>query len=183
MVLLLVAVAVPASAATVHDEAVNGDLSTSEAAPTPLAFSVGGNTVIGTTGNVAGVDRDFITFTLAPGHVLVGLNLLAFAPDNVAFAAFNTGTTSFVPGPLTAASFLAGIHPDASMIGTNLMTEFVCCSVTGNSLPLPELGPGDYCFVIQQTSPITTSYSLDFVVSGPVPTTPSTWGGIKALYP
>ena len=182
LVLLLVALAVPVSAAN-HDEGVNGDLSTDPGAPTPFALAVGANTIIGTTGNPTGtIDRDYITFNIPPGHMLTGLNLIAFAPNNLAFAAFNTGTTSFVPSAATALLFLAGIHPDASMIGTNLMPLFVSSSVTGNSLPTPDLGPGDYCFLIQQTSPLTTSYTLEFVLEGTVPTADKTWGGIKALY-
>ncbi len=183
IVFLLVALAVPASAAIIHDEAVNGDLGTLPGGPTSLAFAVGGNNVIGSTGNPTGTpDRDYITFTIAPGHSLVGLTLLALAPDNLAFASFNAGTTSFVPSVATAGNFLAGIHPDAGDVGTNLMLLFVSESVTGNSLATPDLGPGDYCFLIQQTSPITQSYELEFIVAGPVPTTEQTWGAIKALY-
>jgi hypothetical protein len=180
--LLCVALAVPALAAN-HDESVNGDLSTDPAAPTVLPLSIGSNVVTGTTGNPAGIiDRDYITFTLPPGHLLVGLNLLGLAPNNLAFTSFNAGTTSFVPSGATAALFLAGIHIEASMIGTDLMPLFVSSSVTGNSLPAPNLPAGDYCFLIQQTSPITQSYSLDFIVAGPVPTQNQTWGAIKALY-
>lgn len=182
IVLLVVALALPAFAAN-HDETVNGDLSTNPAAPTVLPLSVGSNVVLGTTGNTTGtIDRDYITFSLPPGHMLIGLTLLSFAPNNLAFASFNAGTTSFVPSGATAANFLAGIHPDASMIGTDLMPVFVSSSVTGNSLPAPNLPAGDYCFLIQQTSPITTLYGLDFIVAGPVPAVTSTWGSIKALY-
>ena len=68
------------------------------------------------------------------------------------------------------------------MLGTNLMPVFVSTSVTGNSLPSPMLGPGDYTFLIQQTSPITQVYTLDFILEGTVSTSSTTWGGIKALY-
>ena len=44
------------------------------------------------------------------------------------------------------------------------------------------LGPGDYCFVIQQTSAVTTSYALEFILDGGLPARPSTWGVIKRLY-
>jgi hypothetical protein len=108
--------------------------------------------------------------------------LLAFAPDNLAFAALNAGTSSFIPGAGTAANFLAGIHPAAADVGSNLLFTFDCCSVTGNSLPAPNLGPGSYCFMIQQTSPIVTSYTLEFVVQQPVATTASAFGLVKALF-
>lgn len=180
---LLIALALPVNAAVIHDEGVNGDLGTDPGAPTALALPVGSSTVIGTTGNTTGaIDRDYITFTLAPGQSLIGLNLLALAPNNIAFCSFNAGATSFVPSATTAASFLAGIHITALDVGTNLMPLFVSDSVTGNFLPAPNLGPGTYCFLIQQTSPILQSYSLDFFVSGPVSADETSWGAVKALY-
>jgi hypothetical protein len=181
--LLLVALALPASAAVIHDESINGDLATNPAAPTALAFSVGGNTVIGTTGNTTGtVDRDYITFTLGPGQMLTGLTLLGLAPDNIAFTSFNAGNVGIIPSGATIGDFLAGIHINAANIGANLMVLFDTASVTTNSLPTPDLGPGTYTYLIQQTSPIEQSYSLEFIIQEAVPTAPSTWGGIKAMY-
>jgi hypothetical protein len=183
IVFLLVALAAPAVFAIDHNEAGDGDLNTNPATPTALAFTIGSNTVTGTTGAVGGVvDRDYITFTIAAGHSLTAINLLSFSPDNLAFVSLNTGTTSFVPSGATAASFLAGAHPNAADIGVDLLELMVSESVTGNSLPAPQLGPGDYCFLIQQTNPITQTYSLDFVIQAPVSTTEQTWGAIKALY-
>jgi hypothetical protein len=78
--------------------------------------------------------------------------------------------------------FLAGIHVAGAHVGMDIMPEFVCCSVTTNSLPAPELGPGDYCFLMQQTSPILQSYAFEFVITGPVGVDNTTWGAIKALY-
>lgn len=182
---LLLALAAPATAAIVHDEAVDGDLSSLAAAPTALLFTPGGNTVTGTvrnSNNVTTGDRDFITFTVPAGNVLTGLNLLAYAPAFLSFAAFNAGVTSFVPGIATDASFLAGIHISGSELGMNLMPLFVGSAVTTNSLAAPQLDPGDYCFVIQQTGTALQSYSLEFVLDGPVPVDGPTWGAIKALY-
>jgi hypothetical protein len=174
--------ALVAAAGVVHDESSQGDLSSNEASPTTLAFAVGGNSVHGTVSNITTIDRDYIHFTIDSGQSLTGLNLLAFAPDNLGFAAFNAGTTSFIPSAATAANFLAGIHPSGANVGTDLLPLFVSGSVTGNSLPAPSLGPGDYCFLIQQTSPITTTYSLEFVVQQPVPTGASAFGRVKALF-
>jgi len=180
---LLLLLAPAASAAVVHDEAVDGDLSSDPAAPTPLAFAISTPNVIhGTTGNPGTVDRDYITFTLAPGEVLLNLRLLAFSPDNLAFASFNAGPTSFVPGAATNASFLAGIHVSGAMVGENLMPFFVTESVTTSSLAVPFLEAGAYCFLIQQTSAIAQSYSLEFEVLTPLPARENTWGTIKSLY-
>ena len=172
----------PAGAAVIWDEGMNGDLGTDPLIPTPLALSLGGNTVIGTVSNVAGTDRDYITFTIPPFHVLSSLNLLVFTPNNLGFAAFNSGSTGFVPSAATNALFLSGIHPSAADVGMDLMPFFVNRAVTTNALPSPELGPGTYCFIIQQTSAITQSYSLEFVMQGSVPTETKTWSSIKALY-
>ena len=179
---LLIALAVPVNAALVYNEAVDGDLGTDPLIPTALVFAVGSSTVTGTTSNIGTLDRDYITFTLAPGQKLIGLNLIAISPNNLAFTSFNAGATSYAPSAATAANFRSGIHINAVFIGVDLMPFYVSDSVTGNSLPAPELGPGTYCFLIQQTSPILQSYSLEFVVSGPVPAAQSTWGSVKALY-
>ena len=179
---LLIALAVPVNAALLHDESVNGDLGTDPLVPTAIVFPVGSSKITGTMSNIGTIDRDYITFTIAPGQKLIGLNLLALAPNNIAFTSFNAGATSYAPSAATAANFLGGIHITGLQVGTDLMPLFVSDSVTGNFLPAPELGPGTYCFLIQQTSPILQSYSLEFVVSGPVPTGPTTWGTVKALY-
>jgi len=181
---LSIFLSLPAGAAVVHDEGVDGDLSTDPAIPTPLSFALGGNTVIGTCGNVGSPTdiRDYLTFTIPAGQVLSHLNLLAFAPDNLAFASFNAGTSSFVPSAATDLLFLAGIHPNGGDVGSDLMPLFVNRAETQNSLAVPQLGAGSYCFLIQQTSPLTTSYTLEFVLDTSVPTQAMTWGTIKRLY-
>jgi hypothetical protein len=181
---LSIALALPAAAAVVHDEAVNGDLSSDPLVPTPIAFAIGGNTIIGTCGNLGSpVDiRDYIRFTIPAGQRLTALNLVAYDPDNLSFLSFNTGTESQIPSGATSAFFLAGIHIAAAQIGTDLMPLFVSSSLTTHSLPQPELGPGDYCFLIQQTSPITQGYTLEFVLDVGTPTQGTTWGTIKSLY-
>jgi hypothetical protein len=172
-----------AAAAVVHDESVNGDLSSNAGAPTAVAFASGSNTVIGSVSNVGGADtRDYLTFTVPAGLKLVGLNLIAYAPANLGFASFNTGATSFIPSAGTDPLFLAGIHVSGAHVGLDLMPEFVNNAVTTNSLLAPELDPGQYCFLIQQTSPTTSTYQLEFVIDGNVPALPSTWGTIKRLY-
>ena len=182
--LLLATLAPAAGAAVIWDESVNGDLATDPSTPTPITFAMGGNTIIGTVSNSAAVggDRDYITFTLSAAQVVDVISLLAFSPDNLSFLALNSGNTSFVPSAATNASFLSGIHVGASLVGTNLLIPFTTSSVTTNHLTSPILGPGTYCFVIQQTSNIVESYSLEFVMQTPLPTTSPTWGKIKSLY-
>jgi len=178
--LLFVASAAPA--AVIHDESVDGDLGTDPLAPTALAFTVGGNTILGTVNGTPPADRDYITFTVPAGHAVTGLNLLAYAPDNLGFVAFNAGNTSFIPSGATDAFFLAGIHIGAAEVGLDLMPLFVSSAVTTNSLPSPELGPGTYCFLIQQTSQVLQSYSLEFVLEASVGTDADTWSGVKSTF-
>jgi len=181
MVLLLAVMAVPASAAVVWNEGLNGDLSSSESAPTSISFGVGSNQILGSvSGNP--LDRDYITFTIGPGQTLAHVNLIAFGPDNIAFTAFNSGSTSFIPSGATNGLFLSGIHITAADAGFDLMPFFDTRNVTTNSLPSPSLGPGTYCWMIQQTSPILQSYTVEFVIDGALQTDSKTWGKIKAMY-
>jgi hypothetical protein len=181
IVLLLAAMAVPASAAVVWNEGLNGDLSSSESAPTAISFGVGSNQIVGSINGLP-IDRDYITFTIGPGQSLAHVNLIAFSPDNTSFTAFNSGSTSYIPSASTNGSFLSGIHITASDVGSDLMVFFDTRNVTTNSLASPSLGPGTYCFMIQQTSPVLQNYTLDFVVEGALQTDSKTWGMIKALY-
>lgn len=181
---LALALAAPAGAGVIHDESVNGDLGTNPAAPTALAFAVGGNTIIGRVNDSTSPtgDRDYITFTIANGQTLKGLNLLAFIPPNTAFAALNAGATSWVPSVATEGNFLSAIHVLSSQVGQDLMPFFVSDSQVSGSLSEPSLGPGQYCFLIQQASILTTTYSLEFVVDGQTLAPGMTWGAIKSLY-
>jgi hypothetical protein len=178
---LITVLAVPAHAGVIHNEGVNGDLSTNEAAPTVLAFALGGNTVIGTVASPSD-PRDYIAFTIPVGESLVHLNLLSYSPPGLAFAAFNAGLTSYIPSVATDPLFLSGIHVGGADFGADLMPLFVDRNVTSNALPLPLLPPGDYTFVIQQANTTATSYQLEFVVESVVPTRSSSWGMIKSLY-
>jgi hypothetical protein len=182
---LLALLVTPAGAAVIHDESVNGDLSSNAAAPTAVALALGSSRIVGTVSNLAANpgERDFITFTIPAGRKLTALNLIAYSPDNLSFTAFNAGATSFVPSAATNGSFLSGIHIAAADVGTNLLPAFVNLAVTTNHLALPELGPGTYCWMIQQTNAIVQSYSVEFVVTeNGLPTARTTWGMVKDLY-
>ena len=139
------------------------------ATPTPLAFDFGSNTVTGTVAAGAGDTRDFFTFELAAGQLLTGIFLLDYTdvasgtPGNRGFHAINSGATSFIPSGATAASFLAGDHLDPVAPTLNLLDGFATSPLTGSGLTSP-LGAGVYSYVVQQTGPPLTAYSLEFVV-------------------
>jgi hypothetical protein len=181
IVLLLAAAAVPASAAVVWDESINGDLATDPATPTPITFAIGTNSIIGTVSGTP-LDRDYITFTIAPGTVLAHLNLIAWDPDDYGFMAFNSGSTGLIPSGATNSQFLSGIHCITEDVGHDLMDYFATRKVTTNGLPQPQLGPGTYTWIVQQLSPLVETYQVDFVIETANPTAPSTWGKVKALY-
>lgn len=181
IVMLLAALAVPAAAGVIWNEGINGDLSSSEASPTLISFGVGTNQILGSVSG-SPLDRDYITFTIAPGQTLIHLNLIAFSPDNLAFSAFNSGSTSYIPSGGTNGLFLSGIHIAGADVGSDMMPFYDTRNVTTNSLAGPSLGPGTYCWMIQQTSPLTQSYTVEFVIDGAVNVDPKTWGMIKAMY-
>jgi len=178
---LIMVLALPAHAGVIHDEGVSGDLSTNAAAPTALTLALGGSTVIGSVTSPSD-PRDYVAFTIPVGHALTHLNLLAYSPPGLSFAAFNAGLTSLVPSVATDPLFLSGIHVGGADFGQDLMPFFVERNVTSNALPSPLLPPGDYSFVIQQANTTVTSYQIEFVVESVVPTRSSTWGMIKSLY-
>jgi len=180
--LILLGIVAPTRAAVVWDESVNGNLSTDPAAPTVIVFSAGSNIVNGSCGNINAQTRDYMTFTVPAGYTLTALNLLVYTPENTGFCAVNGGNTSIIPGNPTIGFWMAGIHVVPGLLNTDLFDAMSTASVTTEALPSSQLDPGDYTLIIQQTSPLITTYSFEFVLQAPVPTQPSTWGSVKALY-
>lgn len=179
--LLFLALALPVRAGVVWDESVNGELSHSPSTPTFLPFAVGSNIVNASVGNLDGKARDYLRFTLAEGQMLNTINLLVYTPDNTGFMAINEGVHSYFPSYDTEMFYLSGIHVSGADVGANLIDLFMNRSVTSESLYGP-LWPGNFSMVIQQTSVLLTTYSLEFIVTTAVSTQNSTWGAIKALY-
>src|SRR5688572_9116841 len=67
----------PAKAVPVYNETIDGDFSNNRGAPTVVNFGLGENDVFGQTGSTSGVtDRDYFTFTVPVGSVLVSLTVL-----------------------------------------------------------------------------------------------------------
>lgn len=159
-----------ARAAIVWSEAINGDLSSNPAAPTPILFQPGSNILDGIV--FTGPDtRDYITFTIAPGQSLVSLRLLVYddleteTPDdgNTGFHAINLGATSFIPDESTIGSFLGGNHL-STPVDTDLLPLLAAAPLGGSGFEIP-LGPGTYSFLVQQTGPQQTGYSIEFNVT------------------
>jgi hypothetical protein len=160
----------PARAAIVWSESTNGDLSSNPGAPTALVFQLGSNIINGTV--FTGTDtRDYITFTLAPGQNLVSLRLLVYddlgtgTPNdgNTGFHAINLGATSFIPDATTIGNFLGGNHLTPP-VGVDLLPVLAAAPLGGTGFTVP-LGSGTYSYLVQQTGPQQTGYSIEFNVT------------------
>ena len=157
-------VAVVAQASTISDEASLGDFSNNGLSPTPLVFTTGSNTVIGTTGNAGqpGGDRDYFSFTMPAGTVLSSVMLLSnTATAGVSFIGIQPGPQLTVtPSGGGVQNLVALGHFGNDQIGTDLLPSLL---VSGTS-PLPG---GTYSVWVQELSS-TIPYGFDFKVS-PVP--------------
>ncbi|MEM9883410.1 MAG: hypothetical protein AAF800_10870 [Planctomycetota bacterium] len=158
-----------ATRANRYDETVNGDLSDSGAAPTPVNLALGSNTVSGSVTTAGGDTRDYLTFTIGAGQTLASIDLLEYDdPDqpgtndgNRGFYALVEGATSAQPGG--GFDNLGGDHLDPEPFGTNLLDAIAAGGISGGD-GFSEVGEGTYTFVVQQTGPQTSNYLLDFVV-------------------
>jgi PEP-CTERM motif len=166
---VLLVLSVPGRAAIVWAESINGDLSSDPAAPTHITFQLGSNIINGSV--FTGTDtRDYITFTIGAGFQLASLRLLVYddlgtgTPNdgNTGFHAINLGATSFIPSVTTADQFLGGDHLNPP-VGVDLLPTLAAAPLAGTGFTVP-LGPGTYSYLVQQTGPQLTGYSLEFNV-------------------
>lgn len=165
-----------AAAATVHDEALDGDLANFvEVAPwstpgTPLGvFSAGANIVVGTYQGATPRDSDVFTFEIPSGHQLDSIDLvydvINGSPGGGSFMAIQQG------GELgTGMSTVGGNLSNALVNGSaNLLALFETGPAFGGlgfTAPLPA---GAYTMGMHETGNTTISYSLAFNVSPSVP--------------
>jgi hypothetical protein len=166
---------------TVYNESVSGDLNNNGLTPTVLTFSQGLNDVFGTTGKGAGptgvIDRDYFTFTVAPGLELTSITVL---PGTMTLGAGDLSFIGVEAGPVvdvltsatTAAGLLGWTHYGVDDItnGTNILPLMGIPNLgsTGFTGPLP---PGTYSFWVQEASVGTVQYGLEFNEAPE----PSTW--------
>jgi PEP-CTERM motif len=169
--------AAPAKA-IIFDEAVSGDLSNNQLAPTALTLTPGSNSVIGSVnGFPPGTDaQDWVSFTIPTGFVMTSyVNSGYVSADDQGFTGFQSGS-SFSGDPFTAGSYAGYAHfgfaatnpdgtPPSTTVGVDLLPLMANPSfapgATGFS---PPLHAGTYTFLIQQGNPTTTSYQFDMNV-------------------
>ena len=157
---------VTSHAATMWDEAGNGDLSNDGLSPTPLVITMGYNRVLGTTGNGGqGIDRDHFTFTVPTGAKIASITLLdnTFVSGSVSFVGISAHPT------VTAENLMGSMHYGTDLIGTDILPAM---GITGG------LPSGTYSVWVQETGGLVT-YGFDFAMaaSATVPTLPG-WGVI-----
>src|SRR6267378_2802127 len=127
--------AAPAKA-IIFDEAVSGDLSNNQAAPTALTLTPGSNSVIGTVAGFPpeGTDpQDWVSFTIPAGFVMTSyVNSKYVSADDQGFTGFQSGSSfsgdEFVAGSYagyahfgTAAQNPDGNPTSTSTVGVNLL--------------------------------------------------------------
>jgi hypothetical protein len=146
-----------AEGAILWDESSQGDLSNSQAAPTPFAFAPGVNSIIGTVG--PGDSQDWITFSIPAGLQLSAVTPATYvSADSTAFNGIQGGST-FVGSPGVESSYLGYTHIGPGVVGANILPSMGAASgAQGFTPPLPA---GDYTYLIQQLGAVTT-YRLDF---------------------
>jgi len=161
-VALTLVLAPDAGAVVVHDEALNGDLSTDRLAPTVLSVGVGTNSVIATS---QGTDREFFTITLAAGTSLAAIDLASYSGTDVAFIAIQSGSTfTEDPDAPDVANILGYSHFGPGLGGaTGDILDNIGDGVgaIGFTPPLPS---DTYTFWAQQNQGVAVTYQLDLVV-------------------
>lgn len=165
-----------AHGSTIYNESVSGDLSNNGLTPTSLAASAGLNDVFGTTGRTGSViDRDYFTFTIAPGQQLSAITVLpGTAPLGAlgfSFIGLQSGSQVTVSTAATDATGLLGWdHFSAGEIGTNILPLMGAAGMgsTGFTGPLPS---GAYSFWVQDFNAGSVPYGFEFAITPE----PSTW--------
>lgn len=158
------AVATTASAGTVFDEQVDGDLSNDRFNPTEISVTAGSNSFAGET--VAG-DRDFLTFSIAPGFQLDAIFLDFYdSQSEQSFIAIETGTQLDTdPDGGDPSGLLGYVHfgTGPGNVGTDILDDMgVGAGAVGF---LPPLGASDYTVWIQETGPSPAAYTFRLEIS------------------
>jgi len=185
VIALVVAMFSVGHADTIYTESVNGELSNDGLIPTTITVGAGSNFISGTTG--AGPNfRDYFTISVTSGLRFVSLiELGGTQAGNLGFLGLQSGPQVTLPtNTPNAAGLLGWVHyaPTSSDIDVLPAMAIPANGSSGFTLPL---GPGNYSFWLQDSSPGTFDYSFNIVLA-PVPevsTAALTIVGVLALVP
>lgn len=151
-----------ANAATLWNEAVSGDLSGNNNAPTLVTFSSGTNTIMGTMGRDPGdsipLDRDIFTFTIEPGYQLNAIDVITFSPLGRSFYAIAPGTSISLTDPSGHLSntLVTGLY--------DILAPMAAGSYSGATGITNPLGPGTYTAWFQEVASVVT-YRMDYQIA------------------
>ncbi len=158
-----------AKAATIWNEAVNGDLSNTQASPTTLTLALGTNAVIGTVGT--GDSQDWLTLNVPHGFQLSQIILASYSStDAQGFTGVQSGAV-FTGSSNSAGSYLGYAHfgtgatnpsTPTNLIGADLL-PIMATAPSAQDFTAP-LNSGSYSFLIQQLG-APTSYEFDYVLT------------------
>jgi hypothetical protein len=154
-----------------YSEAVNGNFSSNNLAPTVVAVSPGRNHISGTAGNG---DFDYFQITVPAGSQLTSIFLDGYSTTetgDLGFFGLAAGTT-ISNSQSTAAGLLGWVHIGATLVGTDLLPGMGTAGF-GSSGFTPPLGPGNYSFRVQDDDPVTMQYQFDIVLTGTSTPTPA----------
>lgn len=155
----------PTLSVATHAEVTDGDLAGDRANPTTLPLVIGGNQITATS--VRG-DVEYFHAAVPLGHQLAAFLITAYTSqsDDIAFVGMQKGTTFTEPTQGTNVANLLGyahMGPAIEPVGADLLDNMGAgTGAIGFSGPLYS---GDYTFWMQQTSLITTTYTVELVVS------------------
>lgn len=143
-----------ANAATIYNEAIDGEISNVSTAPTSLgSLSLGQSDIIGQIGSDA---RDYFTFTVVSGLILDSITLVSGTGSNHFFGIDDQSTFNDGGGFLIAALFSGTVTESPDFLDTfSDGGVFGGSGVSGSSLPA-----GDYTILLNETAAESSDYQL-----------------------
>jgi len=167
-----------------HDESIDGDLSGSGGAPTPVSFDVGTNILKGTVVG-GGVDtRDYLTFTLPAGTELLSMKLTQYVDTstgglgNTGAHGLHAGATAVNPSAAAGGQYMGVDHVSDWQVGSDILNALTFAAAgTGFSVPV---GAGSYTYLIQQTGANDpTGYTIEVEIGCTSLASSTTYGAGK----
>lgn len=153
-----------ALADVIHDESIDGDLSSDNLNPTFLNAAFENNEVIGSTIPTP-IDRDFFTITVDPGFELTAIlfQLYDTTEDQSFFAVQEGSQVSDLNDPsMLLGTALIGGNP-GNQQGDDVLDDLGNAFLGGTGFTGP-LGEGTYTFWFQETA-ANVNYEFNFVVN------------------
>lgn len=158
-------------------EAVDGDLSNDNLAPTPLTLSSGLNLISGRMGRPDGgqIDRDIFTFTLPLGLFLSSIEVLSIDSLDNSFYAIASGTSINVDNPTT--------HLSNALIGGSgeYLDDLADGPEFGGTGLTSPVGAGTYTIWFQEAA-VERNYQMAYTVVPEPSVIGSALGGVGMLF-